>query len=95
LRARAISYDGGMDVDPIPEDVRQYLREHFRDVTDEPSAGDYYVFSMRLESGERRELKVHRNIFMFSEVVRAYLQQHDFVGQLQRGDVVIAKPLGS
>ena len=84
-----------LETDPIPEDVRQYLRQHFRDVKDEPSHGDYYVFSVKLASGEPRELKVHRNIFVFSEMIRAYLQDHDFAAQLERGNVEIAEPLRS
>ncbi|MGA2269047.1 MAG: hypothetical protein ABSH44_11315 [Bryobacteraceae bacterium] len=60
-----------MEIDPVPEDVREYLRKHFRDVKDKPSQGDHYVFSMKLRFGERRELKVHRNIFLFSEVISA------------------------
>jgi hypothetical protein len=40
-----------MEIDPIPEDVREYLLQHFRDVKDEPSQGDCYVFSMKLPSG--------------------------------------------
>lgn len=30
-----------MEIDPLPEDVRQYLRRHFVDVKDEPAQGDY------------------------------------------------------
>jgi hypothetical protein len=84
-----------MEIDPVPEDVREYLRKHFRDVKDEPSQGDYYVFSMKLPSGEPRELKVHRNMFVFSEMISAYLREHDFAAQLERGNVEIAKPLPS
>lgn len=82
-----------MEIDPIPNGVRQYLRQHFQAVKDELPQGEYYVFSIRLESGERRELKVHRNIFVFSESIPAYLRDHDFAGQLRRSDVEIAKPL--
>ena len=82
-----------MEIDPLPEDVRQYLRLHFGDVKDEPAQGDYYVFSMRLQSGEPRELKVHRNLFAFSEVVTTYLAEHGLAGQLERGNVEIAEPL--
>jgi hypothetical protein len=39
-----------MEIDPIPEDVRQYLRQHFSDVKDELQQGDYYVFSMKTGS---------------------------------------------
>jgi hypothetical protein len=84
-----------MEVDPIPEDVRQYLHQHFPNVKDEPSQGDYYAFSMKLPSGEPRELKVHRDIFIFSEMIAPYLQDHDFAAQLERGNVEIAKPLRS
>jgi|HubBroStandDraft_2_1064218.scaffolds.fasta_scaffold392670_1 hypothetical protein len=81
-----------MEIDPIPEDVREFLRKHFRDVKDEPPQGDYYVFSMKLQSGELRELKVHRNLFVFSEVVSRYLEQFDFLAQLGRANVEIAEP---
>lgn len=84
-----------MDVDPIPEDVRQYLRGHFRDVKDEPSQGDYYVFTVRLDSGDRREIRVHRNVFVFSEMIPAYLRDNDLAGQLRQGNVEIAEPLSA
>lgn len=81
-----------MEIDPIPEDIRQYLRQHFRDVQDEPSQGDYYVFSMKLLSGARRQMKVHRCFFLFPELVSAYLREHDLVAQLEHGNVEITKP---
>jgi hypothetical protein len=49
---------------------------------------------MKLPGGIQRELKVHRKLFIFSELVSRYLKEHDFVAQLERGDVEIAKPLG-
>lgn len=82
-----------MEVDPIPEDVRRYLQEHFASVRDEPPEGNYYVFSMRLGSGERRELRVHRELFIFADLVPSYLQESDITAQLMKGNVVIAKPL--
>jgi hypothetical protein len=66
-----------MEIDPVPENIRQSLRQHFRDVKDEPSQGNYYVFSLKLPSGAPREMKVHRNLFIFSELVSAYLREHD------------------
>jgi hypothetical protein len=79
------------EADPIPEDVRRYLDQYFQEVKDELRQGDYYVFSLRLSSGEFRELKVHRMFFMFSESITDYLQKHDFAAQLERGNVEIAK----
>jgi hypothetical protein len=32
-----------VELDPIPGDVREYLRQHFQDVQDEAREGDYYV----------------------------------------------------
>jgi len=81
--------------DPIAEDIRNYLGEHFLDVTDEPAQGEYYVFSMKLPSGQLREMKVHRKILIFADLVPAYLREHDLVAQLQHGNVEIAEPLGS
>jgi hypothetical protein len=81
-----------MEIDPIPEDVRHHLRQHFSDVKDELPQGDYYVFSMKTGPGERRELKVHLELFMFSEVVTNYLRENNFAAQLERGNVEIAKP---
>jgi hypothetical protein len=82
-----------MEIDPIPEDVREFLRKHFRDVKDEPPQGDYYVFSMKLQSGEARELKVQRDLFFFSELVSRYLEQYDFLRQLESGNIEIVEPL--
>jgi hypothetical protein len=80
-----------MVLDPIPEDVRAYLRKHFLSVTDEASQGDYYVFSV-IASGTPRVLKVHRNFFIFSELAARYLQDQNIAGQLERGNIEIAKP---
>jgi hypothetical protein len=82
-----------MEADPIPKDVREYLHQHFQEVRDELPQGDSYVFSMRVASGEYRELKVHREVFMFSEGISAYLMQHDFASQLEKGNVEIVEPL--
>jgi hypothetical protein len=82
-----------MELDPIPEDVRQFLIKNFKDVRDEPAQGDYYVFNLKTNSGEPRTLKVHRNFFIYSEMVTAYLQEHDFVGKLEYGNHEIAEPI--
>lgn len=82
-----------MEIDPLPEDIRQFLRKHFHNVKDELPEGNFYVFSMKLTTGEIRELKVHRSIFTFSSLVPDYLRNHDIAGQLQRGNVEITKPL--
>jgi hypothetical protein len=82
-----------MELDPIPEDVRRFLIKNFKDVRDEPAEGDYYVFSLKTNSGQPRTLKVHRNFFIYSEVVTAFLQEHDFVGNLASGNQEIAEPL--
>jgi hypothetical protein len=84
-----------MELDPIPEDVRQFLRNNFSDILDEPAQGDYYVFSLKTSSGPGRHLKVHRNVFIYSEMVSEYLRKYDFVGQLESGDAEIAQPLSS
>jgi hypothetical protein len=81
-----------MELDPIPEDIRKYLREHFQEVTDEPPRGDSYIFSVTA-SGTRRELKVHRNFFTFSDLAPRYLREHDIARQLKHGDVSIVDPL--
>jgi hypothetical protein len=87
-------YNGNMaDADPIPEDVRAYLCERFRDVRDEAPQGNYYVFSLRLPSGQVRQLKVHEYLFMYSNGVPEFLREHDVASQLERGNVEIAKPL--
>jgi hypothetical protein len=83
----------GMEIDPLPEDVRQYLRQHFSEVNDELPQGDSYVFSMKLASGERREIKVHRELSEFSGVIAAYLNEHNFAARLERGNVEISEPL--
>jgi hypothetical protein len=88
-------YDGSMELDPIPEDVRQFLMKNFTDVRDEPPQGDYYVFSLKTSSGPLRHLKVHRSVFIYSEMVSDYLRNEDLAGQLERGDVEIAEPLSS
>jgi hypothetical protein len=82
-----------MDIDPILDDVRRYLREHFEQVDDQPSQGDYFVFGLTLLSGHRRQLKVHRDIFIFSESIPAYLRECDFAAQLELGDVQITEPV--
>jgi hypothetical protein len=82
-----------METDRIPEDVRQYLREHFTEVNDELPEKDYYVFSMRVQSGERRQLKVHRGMFVFAHTIPAFLREHDFAARLEQGNQEIAKPL--
>lgn len=82
-----------MERDPIPEDVRQFLTEHFTDVRDEPAQSDYYVFSLKTRTGQLRQLKVHQRLFIFSELVTRYLREHDLAVQLERGDVEIAEPL--
>lgn len=85
-------YNESMELDPIPEDVRQFLISNFTDVRDEPRQGDRYVFSLKTSSGQLRQLKAHRNFFMYSEVVSQYLRNPDLVGQLENGDVEIVKP---
>jgi len=80
-----------MALDPIPEEVRLYLREHFQTVTDEPSTPDYYVFSVTVQ-GVRREITVHRNFFMFPDVVPGYLRDIDIARQLETGNVEICEP---
>ncbi|HEX3875348.1 MAG TPA: hypothetical protein VHW24_00070 [Bryobacteraceae bacterium] len=80
-----------MEVDPLPEDVRQYLRQYFTDVRDGASEGDYYVFSVKSSSGKRRELKVHFKLFFYSELVTAYLHENGFAAQLERGNVEITR----
>jgi hypothetical protein len=82
---------GVWNLDPIPEDVRAYLREHFQNVHEESPEGDYYVFGVMV-SGSYRNLKVHRNFFMFADLVPRYLRDNDIAGQLQRGGVEIAEP---
>jgi hypothetical protein len=82
-----------MQIDPIPEDVRQFLIENFVDVRDERPEGDYYVFSLKTSNAQPRTLKVHRNFFIYSEVVNDYLKTQDLAGQLERGNVEIAAPL--
>jgi hypothetical protein len=82
-----------MQPDPIPEDVRQFLTKNFKNVRDEPAQGDYYVFSMSATSGHPRTLKVHRNLFIYSEVVTAYLLEHDFVEKLEHGNQEITEPI--
>ncbi len=82
-----------MSIDPLPEDIRVYLKAHFSDVEDEAPQGDYYVFSMKLPSGLLRRLKVHRAFFMFSGVVTQYLTENNLAEQLKRGDVEIVRPL--
>jgi hypothetical protein len=57
---------GNMHIDPLPEDIRVYLKAHFTDVEDELQQGDYYVFGLKTTSGLPRRLKVHRHLFMFS-----------------------------
>ena len=84
-----------MEIDPLPEDIRHYLRQHFQDVSDEPRQGDYYVFLMKLNSGDLRTLKVHRDLFIFSSLVPDYLRNHNLASQLQHEDVEIARPLGT
>lgn len=81
-----------MQVDPIFSDVGQYPEEAFGNVTEERPEGDYYVLSV-IVCGERRTLKVHRNLFIFADVVPRYLQDNDIAGQLERGNVEIARPL--
>ncbi len=73
-------------------EVRTYLLEHFQEVKDEPSQGDYYVFGV-IAHGIPREVKVHRNVFMFADLVPRYLRDHDIAQQLERGNVEIAEPL--
>jgi hypothetical protein len=81
-----------MEIDPIPEDIRAYLRKHFREVKDEQPQGHYYVFSLKSSSGQIRELKVHEQFFMYLNLVPDYLRDHDLAGQLERGNIEIAKP---
>jgi len=81
-----------MQIDPILRDISQYLEEAFGNVSEESPEGDYYVLSV-IVSGERRTLKVHRNLFIFADVVPGYLRNNDIAGQLERGNVEIAKPL--
>jgi hypothetical protein len=81
-----------MELDPIPEDIRKYLRERFHEVTDEPPQDDFYVFSV-IVSGTRRELKVHRNFFTFSDLASRYLREQDIARQLEHGNVSIIDPL--
>ena len=80
-----------MELDPIPEGIREYLREHFQEVCDEAPEGDYYVFSVDVQ-GTRRYVKVHRNLFMFAELVPRYLRENTIAAQLERGNVEIAEP---
>lgn len=75
---------------PIPEDFRQCLIKNFRDVRDEPMQGDYFVFSLKTNSGQPRTLRAHRNYFIYSKVVTAFLQK--LVGDLERGDVDLEEP---
>ncbi len=84
-----------VNTDPIPEDIRIYLREHFSDVKDKPSEGHYYVFGLTSSSGQPRELKVHEYLFMYSNLVPDSLRDHDLADQLERGNVEIAKPTNS
>jgi hypothetical protein len=48
---------------------------------------------MKLASGERREIKVHRELSEFSGVIAAYLNEHNFAARLERGNVEISEPL--
>jgi hypothetical protein len=82
-----------MELDPIPDEVRQFLVKTFADVRDEPAQGESYVFSLTTSSGQLRRLKVHRQMFVYSGVISAYLQDYNFAAQLERGDVEITKPL--
>jgi hypothetical protein len=78
-----------MAVDPIPEDVRTYLREHFHDVTDEPSRPDRYVFGVTVK-GIPRKLKVDKSVFTFpADDVRNYLREFDVACQLESSDIEI------
>lgn len=82
-----------MEPDPTSDEARQFLLRNFADVRDEPAQGDFYVFGLKTNSGQTRHLKVHRRLFVYSGVISEYLQKHDFVGQLEGGDVEIIEPL--
>ena len=51
---------GNMHIDPLPEDIRVYLKAHFTDVEDELQQGDYYVFGLKTTSGLPRRLKASK-----------------------------------
>jgi hypothetical protein len=82
-----------MEIDQIPNPVREYLREHYKDI-DEAREGDSYVFGMAV-NGIRRELKVHRNFFMFPDVVSRYFQDTNLAQCLEHGNVHITEPIAS
>jgi hypothetical protein len=78
--------------DPLTDCVRTYLREHFGEVKDESPLGDYFVFSVKVD-GMPRELKVHRDLFVFADVIPEYLNSTDIARQLKTiGNVEIADP---
>jgi hypothetical protein len=82
-----------MQIDQIPEDMRQYLRAQFGDFREEVSPlPDYYVFSVGLPSNERHTLTVHRCFFMFPDHVRDRLSNDELARKLRNGDVKLAKP---
>jgi hypothetical protein len=82
-----------MQIDRIPEDMRQYLRAQFGNVQDEASPlSDYYVFSVALPSSQRRTLTVHRYFFIFPDFVRSCLSDDKLAEKLRKGDVKLSKP---
>jgi hypothetical protein len=81
-----------MEPDPIADAFRQFLMKNFTEVRDEPRRGDCYVFSLKTSFRQLRHVTVHKNFFMYPEVVSGFLRNPDLVGQLERGDVSIPKP---
>jgi hypothetical protein len=85
-----------MELDPIHEDIRGFLVEHFTDVRDEvleggPSQADRYVFALKTSSGQARRLSVHRNFSTFPATVSDYLREIDVAGRLENGDVELCR----
>src|SRR6202161_2863454 len=86
----AASRSENMEPDSIPEYVRQFLINTFKDVRDEPPQGQYCVFSIKPSSGQLRHfLKVRQDVSIHPGGLLDYLRTHDFAGKLENSSVEI------
>jgi len=79
-------------IDPIYDDIRQYLRLHGEVIRDEFSRGNYHVFVVDVH-GTHRELKVHNNALRFPDTMTRLLEDSDIVRKLESGDQEIIELL--
>lgn len=79
---------------PTALHVKNYLQEYFRSVELQPQLDEnHYVFSLKTEAGEKRQLAVHRDNEAYCPLLPEYPRRYDFAGQLSRSNVNSERPL--